>query len=85
MVEDMYETCIYDYCAYSDVPDMLDTVVCEAAEGLEERCENMGLDINWRTKSFCRKSIAYNRSCLNMILLNVLLAELTLNNFSFLF
>jgi hypothetical protein len=60
MVEDMYETCIYDYCAYSDVPDMLDTVVCEVAEGLEERCENMGLDINWRTKSFCRKSIASN-------------------------
>ncbi|VDI14319.1 Hypothetical predicted protein [Mytilus galloprovincialis] len=53
LVQDIYDSCIYDYCAYNDQPDMLNTIVCEAAEGLEERCENMGFDISWRTKQFC--------------------------------
>ncbi|XP_052106228.1 zonadhesin-like isoform X16 [Mytilus californianus] len=53
LVQDIYDSCVYDYCAYSDQPDILNTVVCEAAEGLEERCENMGFDISWRTKQFC--------------------------------
>ncbi|XP_052075053.1 IgGFc-binding protein-like isoform X1 [Mytilus californianus] len=53
LVQDIYDTCVYDYCAYSDQPDILNTIVCEAAEGLEERCENMGVDISWRTKQFC--------------------------------
>ena len=54
MVQDMYDACVYDYCSYKDQPDVLDTVVCEMAEGLEERCKNMGLDIKWRTATFCR-------------------------------
>ncbi|XP_071179098.1 zonadhesin-like isoform X1 [Mytilus edulis] len=53
LVQDIYNTCVYDYCAYSDHPDILNTIVCEAAEGLEERCENMGVSISWRTKQFC--------------------------------
>ncbi|CAC5361395.1 unnamed protein product [Mytilus coruscus] len=53
LVQDIYDTCVYDYCAYSDQPDILNTIVCEAAEGLEERCENMGVDLSWRTKQFC--------------------------------
>ncbi|CAC5423642.1 unnamed protein product [Mytilus coruscus] len=53
LAQDIYDTCVYDYCAYSDQPDIINTIVCEAAEGLEERCENMGFDISWRKKQFC--------------------------------
>lgn len=54
--EEFFYGCKYDICANQDLPNVVQTTVCQDLSALADMCGQSGFRVTWRTSEFCRKS-----------------------------
>ena len=53
--QEFFSSCVQDACAYHTKEKQAYDLVCKTMETLAEECENAGIEVNWRSKTLCRK------------------------------
>ncbi|GFR93194.1 zonadhesin-like [Elysia marginata] len=51
--KEFFESCVQDACAFHANEKEAYNLVCKAMETLAEECENVGIEVTWRSKTLC--------------------------------
>ena len=53
--KEFFDSCVQDACAYHEKEKEAYDLACKTMETLAEECENAGIEVNWRSRTLCRK------------------------------
>lgn len=56
-----YKSCVIDSCAYKNKPKLRETILCQAFETLARKCEEIGINADWRSPTKCPMSCTLDK------------------------